>query len=271
MKLEEIHWALVTGASSGIGMALSRLLCSKGINLIIHGRNETRLHQLAEELSKTVKVKTVIADLADPQQRHLITEAIQAYAPELLINNAGFGLYGEAISLSTQEQTKMLEVDGVALLEFTLEAARKLVEVGKKGVILNVSSASAFVIFPNLAVYSAIKTFVVHLSESLDEETEPYGIRILAACPGMVSTNFRENAGGLFRKSEAKKSMDVDYAAEQIWKQILNEKKVNIFSTFYRLTTFLAKYVLPKKWVAKITGREISNRYLRQTHNQDRQ
>lgn len=262
MKREEIKWALITGASSGIGKELSRLLAEKGINLIIHGRNEAHLLELAQECKGRVQVEVVVADLADRQERMRVIEAICQRAPELVVNNAGFGLYGDALSHSTSEQMQMLEVNGAAVLEITLEASRALIRAGKKGAVLNVASAAAFPVFPAFAVYAASKAFVVQLSQSLDEETSPYGVRILVACPGMVATEFRERAGGTPEVESGRgATMSAAFAAEQIWTQIEKEKKIHIFNWIYRLTTFLVLYLLPKHWVAKSVRNNINKRH----------
>lgn len=252
MRPEEIKWALVTGASSGIGEHLSRLLAEKGINVILHGRNQVRLRALAQELSQKVSVQVVAADLADSKERQRVIEAILQFTPELVVNNAGFGSYGEALSHTLTEQTEILEVNGSALLQITLEAARVLINKKSKGVILNVASAAAFPVMPSFAVYAASKAFVVSLSQSLDEEMCSLGVRVLVACPGMVATGFRERAGGTPQgRSAMGLTMDGDFAARQIWKQIEKEKKLHVFNWIYRLMTFFVVYVLPKKWVAK--------------------
>lgn len=261
MRREEFKWALVTGASSGIGEALSRLLAHQGINLIINGRHGGRLQALAKELRELVQVETIVADLADPLQRQPLVDAIWEHAPELVINNAGFGLYGEALTYETHQQLDVLEVNGAAALELTLEGARALVSREKKGVIMNIASAAAFSIFPSVAVYAAAKSFIVSLSESLDAEMRPLGVRVLASCPGMVSTNFRQRASGCHQVPSGDVSMPVSYAAEQVWKQIKNKKTVNIFNWKYRLLIFLVRYVLPKKWVAASVKNNIDKRH----------
>lgn len=262
MKREDIQWALVTGASSGIGEHLSHLLASKGINIIIHGRDQERLQQIAAQLQKCVEVEIVCADLSDPKQRHPLVDVIWRRVPELIVNNAGFGLYGDALTYVTSQQMAMAEANGSAVLELTLEGARALISKGKKGVIMNVASAAAYPVFPRFAVYSATKAFVVHLSESLDEEMRPYGIRVLTACPGMVKTQFRMRAGGAPEEQGGSAgTMSSTFAAKEIWNQIQDERKVNIFNWMYRLTTFFVLYLLPKRWVAQAVKRNIDERH----------
>lgn len=255
--------ALVTGATSGIGEEIAKLLASKGIDLIISGRRRSKLEVLADELGPRV-VKIITADLAVPGERKDVVDAIHKLKPDLVINNAGFGLYGEALSHSTEDSIEMVNVNILALLELTLEAARTLVTIGKEGVILNVSSSAAFLDeFPDFAVYSATKAFVNHFSESLDEETSPYNIRVLAACPGVVKTGFRQRAGGIESNgdSDSISAMTSQFAAEEIWKQIQKEKEIYIFNGKYRFLIFLMRYFLPKKWVTNSIKRNMKARY----------
>src|ERR1700728_1079087 len=118
--------ALVTGASSGIGEAVARLLADKGIPLIIHGRNKEKLEKLAAELTLKVNVWIIIGDLADREGRDQVIKVINDRLPDLVINNAGFGLFGDVLTYSTQDEMKILEVDGNATVELTIEAARCL-------------------------------------------------------------------------------------------------------------------------------------------------
>lgn len=261
MEKQQFSLCLITGASSGVGEALARLAADKGINLILCARNEERLKALSGELSAKVKVNLVIADLAASEGRSKLIEAIHREAPDLVINNAGRGVYGDALTAETREAMQMMELNGMAILELTLEAARTLVSFNKRGVILNVSSVAAFLVFPKFAIYAASKAFVNHLSESLDAEMRPYGVRILAACPGMVATNFRKNAGQTqpFGKGRLQ-SMSSEFAAEQIWWQIEKQKPVYAFNWPYRLIAFLAKYILPKKLLERFLSKSIEER-----------
>jgi short-subunit dehydrogenase len=253
--------SLVTGATSGIGEAVAKLLANKGINLILCGRNEEKLKTLADELSKKVEVSCVTADLEDQAGRRKVIETIHQRAPDLVINNAGRGFYGDALTGKTEESMKLMEVNGMAVMELTLEAARTLVSVNKPGVILNVSSVAGYIIFPKFAVYAASKAFVNHLSESLDGEMSDYGIRVLAACPGMVSTNFRSRAGETEPTAEEQKhTMTPEFAAEQIWRQIENTKTINVFNWPYKILAFLAKYVIPNWITAMIVKKGIEKR-----------
>lgn len=236
--------ALVTGATSGIGEAVARLLANKGISLLLTGRDEPKLQALSQELGVLVPVDTFTANLAVSSGREKAVAEIRKHAPDLVINNAGFGLYGPAVSFPVEKQVEVLEVDGVAVLQLTLAAAQTLKEKQKKGTILNVSSAAAFQVFPYFSVYAASKALVNHFSQSLDYELSEEGIRVLASCPGQVSTHFSERASG--KKGFMNQGflvMDVQEAAESIYKQIEKGEQIHIFNWKYRLLTALSKLV----------------------------
>lgn len=245
--------ALVTGASSGIGEEICRLLASQGVHLIITGRQSSALHQLADECRSLVNVSAYPCDLSIKEERQLIIEKIHDLSPDLVINNAGFGLYGEALTYSTEEQLKILPVNIEAVVEISLEAARTMISHRHKGVILNVSSAAAFQPFPFFSVYAASKSFVNEFSESFDAEVSPYGVRVLAACPGQVATKFRERASQRqSTQTPSDKAMSASFAARQIWKQIRSRRPLHVFDWKYRAATFLTRYLIPKGLIKKI-------------------
>jgi short-subunit dehydrogenase len=253
--------ALVTGASSGIGAAMCHFLAAKGIPLIITGRNTDALNQLAETLRQQVDVVAYAYDLSLPKDRQSLFKHIHEMSPDLIINNAGFGLYGEALSHTTEAQSDILEVNGQAVLEIALESARTLVSLNRPGVILNVSSSAAFLPFPMFSVYAASKAFVNSFSIAFDEEMKPYGVRILSACPGVISTNFRHRAvAGKPVEKEGKKAyrtMSVDFAVEQMWKQIQQGSQVRTFNWFYRLSIFFARFLVPRPLLMKILRQQV--------------
>ncbi len=250
--------ALITGATSGIGKATCALFAQKGLNLIITGRNDQELQQLQGVLSRQVSVLAIQADLSTSEGRRILIDILHTHAPDFVINNAGFGLYGGALTYSTEEQVNILEVNGRALLELTLEAARTLISLNKKGVILNISSAAAFQFLSNMAVYAASKAFVSHFSQAFDFEVKDYGVRVLTLCPGMVDTDFQTRAGGTLDKRQAG-VMTASFVAEQIWKQIKQLDPLLIIDWKYRLLIFLS-FLVPKSWVAKTVERIITKR-----------
>lgn len=243
--------ALVTGASSGIGRACCQLLASKGISLLITGRNKTALEALKEDLHNITNVDIIIADLQHPEERQILVDAIQAQKPDLIINNAGFGLYGDALAYNTAEQLAILEVDCAAVLEMTLEGARTMIAHGVKGTIVNVSSAAAFYLYPGFAIYAASKAFVNAFSTSFNLEVNAHGIYVLTSCPGMVDTDFFHKAGAEEGAQRGPAEvMSPESVAAHIWKQIEQCKPLSIINWKYRLLTWVSR-LLPKKWIAK--------------------
>jgi len=237
--------AMITGASSGIGEELAYLLAEHGIALVLTGQDRDRLEKVGAKCREKVPVDLLIADLSKMVGRGAHIEKIWKKKPDLIVNNAGFGFYGDALAYPTSTMTKMLDVNGKAVMELTLEGARVMIAEKKKGVILNVSSAGAFQVFPYFAVYAATKTFVNAISEAFDYEMRPYGVRVLAACPGVVKTRFSNRAAGGKSKSEVPFKMSARFAAEQIWWQIEKEKVLHVFDWHYRLLTFFSR-VMPK-------------------------
>lgn len=249
--------ALVTGATSGLGKALCQLLASKNIPLIITGRDEEELKNLGQLL--TVPVITLPANLSKEEDRKKVIDLIREYTPDLVINNAGFGLYGEALSHTTEEQMDILRVNGNAVLELTLEAARSLKTAGKPGTILNISSAAAFFVFPRFSVYAAVKGFVKQFSMALDIELSPYGIRVLTACPGQIKTAFRARASKGRSQRPGRYAMCLKSAAEHIWHQIQTGKRVFVFDKRYQLMVFLSRWA-PECLVQKFLSRSMQER-----------
>lgn len=252
--------AFITGASSGIGEALAKLLAANGVSLILAGRDADRLEKVARICRQKVSVETLLADLATEDGRSAHSKMIWERGPDLIVNNAGFGVYGHSLSHTTAMQENLLEVNGQAVMVLSLEGARKMIAAKKKGTIVNISSAAAFQVFPFFAAYAASKAFVNAFSQALDVELSPYGIRVLVSCPGMVRTQFGKRASGR-EHPPAKEGMrmDVDFAAQKIWRQIKMGKGVVIFDWRYRLLTFLSR-LIPQKLLSKILCKTMNER-----------
>ena len=259
--------ALVTGASSGIGRALCSLLANQGISLLITGRDAERLEEVASKCRQKVSVQLYPLDLSIAEQMQKLIAEVRSQAPDLVINNAGFGLYGSVLDHDTLAQVGILEINGAVPLELSIEAAKALIaresksDSGKatRGVIVNLASAAACVPFPGFAVYAAAKAFIYSFSVALDEELREKGVRVLVSCPGAVETGFQDRAsGGVPRKASG--IMTAEYAAEQIWKQVVKEKKVHVFDWRYKLGWWATRYLLPQRLVWKLVQRSIKKR-----------
>lgn len=189
---------LITGASYGIGEAFAQRLAAGGANLILTARSHDRLAVLAAQLQKQfgVRVEVICADLAAATSaREIFEETQRLQMPvDLLINNAGFGALGDFVELSLPRQLEMIQVNVSALVELT-HLFLQAMKARKSGAILNVASTASFQAVPYFAVYAASKAFVLSFSEALWEECKPFGVRVLALCPGSTESNFREVAG----------------------------------------------------------------------------
>ncbi len=208
--------ALVTGASTGIGLELAKQFAAHGHNLVITARHRDALEAIAGTLEGKFGVKvTVIADdLTDPAAPQRLFDAIRAENIDVhfLVNNAGFGLGGEFADTEITRELEMIQVNISALTHLTklfLPAMMKR----KSGNILNIASVAAFQPGPLMAVYYASKAFVLSFSEALDEELRNSGVSVTCLCPGATDTNFAETArvsnGKLFTTLGVAKADDV--------------------------------------------------------------
>jgi len=192
------RWALVTGASSGLGADFARALAARGANVALVARREDRLKQLAGELETRhgIRTRVVALDLGAPGAAHELSDRLRAdgVAVDLLINNAGFGLYGPFLEIDWARERQMLELDVLALVELTKLFAKEMAARGS-GFVLQVSSIGAFQPTPSYATYSAAKSFVLSFGEAIAHELRPRGVRVCTVCPGVTATEFLTVAG----------------------------------------------------------------------------
>ncbi len=184
-------WALVSGASSGIGMALSKCLAEAGFNLVLHGRNAPALAELSSELEDKWSIVTdiIISDISSTSNIVQLIESLGDLPIGLFIASAGFGTSGDFIHADLEEEIKMLQVNNLALMMLTHHFARKFAQKGGGGIVL-MSSIVGFQGVPNAAHYAATKAYVQSLGEGLYHEMKPHGVDVLAAAPGPVASGF---------------------------------------------------------------------------------
>jgi uncharacterized protein len=191
-------WALVTGASAGIGKALAQELAQGGTNLVLTARRQDRLEALASELTAKhrIQAETFVADLAQPSAPEAIFQFTQrkGLSISLLINNAGFGQYGELHTTEMDRLVDMVQVNCTAVLQLARLYLPEMV-ARRSGDILIVASTAAFQAVPYISTYAATKVFDLYLAEGLAEEMQPYGVRVCALCPGTTTSEFHELAG----------------------------------------------------------------------------
>ncbi|MDG2028666.1 MAG: SDR family oxidoreductase [Acidimicrobiales bacterium] len=186
--------ALVTGASSGIGAAITRQLASEGTALVIVARDTRRLDALAAELGGDIEVLT--ADLSTADGVTAVADRLtEVERPvDLLVNNAGFGFQGPYASLDYEAEQRVVDVNAGALHHLCHAAAGSMTDAGS-GAILNVASVAAFIPSGSNATYAATKAFVTSFSESLHMDLSSVGVTVTASCPGFTRTEFAERAG----------------------------------------------------------------------------
>ncbi|WP_246389107.1 SDR family NAD(P)-dependent oxidoreductase [Microvirga mediterraneensis] len=205
---EEPRWALVTGASSGIGADLARVFAGRGYSLVLTARRHERLEVLSAEIGRIhgAPVEVIALDLEDRHAPRDLHEMLleRRIAVHTLVNNAGFGLRGYFASLPHEKQLAMVDLNVTALTSLCRLMLPGMIE-RRRGGILNVASIAAFQAGPHMAVYYASKAFVLSLSEALHDEAKPHGVTVTALCPGPTESEFGKTAGpkrtGFFKES----------------------------------------------------------------------
>ena len=189
------EWAIVTGASSGIGLELATQLANAGFNLIINSRHLDKLQHVEKQLKATsnIAVKIVACDVSENQGIDQIIQAAKGLNVGLLIASAGYGTSGNFIDSSLHSEINMLRVNCEALLSLTHYFSQQFVQQKRGGIIL-MSSMVAFQGTPYSANYAATKAYVQTLAEGLAVELKPKGVDVLAAAPGPVESGFSQRA-----------------------------------------------------------------------------
>lgn len=191
--------ALVTGASSGIGRELARLLAAEGTDVVAVARDRARLDELAGELTAKhpgVDVEVLVADLADPTQLPAVERrVVDPDRPvDLVVNNAGFGTYGDLVDADIDEEAREIAVNITAVVRLTYAALGAMVSRGR-GAVLNVSSVAGLQATPGNATYGASKAFVASFGEAVSGELPGTGVSLTTVLPGYTRTEFAERAG----------------------------------------------------------------------------
>lgn len=197
-KLLADRWALVTGASAGIGAEFARQLAARGMHLVLTARRGELMTELAAELHArhATRCEIIAADLSAPGEvERLVHELSQrGITVDLLVNNAGFGVVGEVEQAEIPRLLEMIRLNVSALTELTYRLLPGML-TRKFGAILNVASLSAFQPVAYMGVYAATKAYVLHLSEALACEVQQRGVTVCAICPGVTRTSFFDLAG----------------------------------------------------------------------------
>ena len=195
------RWALVTGASSGFGVQFARLLAERKANLVLVARRTEPMEALAKELRHRHAVQVVVEgmDLARTGAAADLKSRLDArgIAVEVLVNNAGYGLYGAFLDQPLGKITDMLQLNMITVTELTHVFAQDMVQ-RRSGHILLTASLLGYQAVPGFAAYAATKAYVLLLGEALHQELEPHGVSVTALCPGSSETSFGDVAGQKF-------------------------------------------------------------------------
>ncbi len=240
--------ALVTGASSGIGMDMARYLSNHlGIDLILVARREERLKKLKKELKTDVEI--IALDLSDIKNVEKLYNQVKKENIDILINNAGFGLFGEFHETDIDTELKMIALNINAVHYLTKKFLSDFLKKDK-GYILNVASSAGFMAGPKLSTYYATKNYVLRLSQAIYEECKraKSHVHISILCPGPVDTEFNEVAHGEFHTSSASSAYVAKYAIDKMFQN----KLVIIPTIKMKLAIFMTRFA-PTKLLLHIT------------------
>lgn len=240
-------YALITGASSGIGSDIARELCKKGYDLILVARRVDRLEKLKDELGCECRV--IGCDLSNPENCIDLFEKVKEEKIEVLINCAGFGVFGNFVETDLGKEVEMINTNITALHILTKLFLKKFSEQNN-GYIMNVASSAAFAPGPMFSSYYATKAYVLRLSEAIGEEIKKFGknVHISVLCPGPVDTEFNSVADVRFTVG----SVTSRFVAEYSVKQMFKHKSIIVPGLKMKLARLGAK-ILPEWISAKVT------------------
>ena len=242
-------WALVTGATAGIGESFTRLLAAQGFNLVLVARDEARLHERAQGLKNKFGAESVVivADLATESGCAKVEEFIKSNEIEVLINNAGFGI-NKAFTMSDlakeEEVLKVLVRTPMRLMHVAIPGMKER----NSGTVINVSSVASFIAG---GAYSASKAYLTVLSESLHTELASTKINVSALCPGFTRTEFHQRGRMSMKGLPNFMWLDPDVVVATSWNETLKGKAISIPGWQYKVLIFVMT-TLPRSIVRKV-------------------
>ena len=213
--------ALITGASSGIGLDMARYLATKKYELILVARNKEKLEEIQEKLP--TKVTIIVADLSDEQRVKELYAMTKKENIDILINNAGLGVFGHLTETDLNKDLELIETNIKAVHILTKLFAKEMENRETDSYILNVASSAAFQPGPLMSTYYATKSYVYQLTEALyyEEKKKKTNVHVSVLCPGPVETNFNDVAGVHFSVKPLKSSYVAKYAIDNMFKNKL--------------------------------------------------
>jgi short-subunit dehydrogenase len=248
-------WALVTGASAGIGLEFAKHLAAGGANLVLTARRRDRLEKIAQELASKhgIRAEVVAADLAAAEAPGEIFRSTSEknIEVELLINNAGFGVYGEFGDSDVNGELEMVRVNCSAVVHLTHLYLPAMI-ARKHGDILIVASIAGFQAVPFFSIYAATKGFDLLFAEGLAEEVRPYGVHVCALCPGSTDSEFHAVAGTPQRSF---KSQETSEKVARVGLQAVAKGKSYVISGARNYLLAHSQRLSPRSMVTKIAAK----------------
>lgn len=257
-----MKYTLITGASSGIGEAFALRLAAEKHNLFLVARSEQKLRDICEELSRKhdISAEYLAVDLIEVDSDLAVFEATEKLGIEVdwLINNAGFGSMGDFAKLDLERELEMIELNITAVVALTHHYLGKMRERGS-GTIMNISSAAGFQPLPFFATYAATKAFVTSFTEAVAEENRPFGIRVLALCPGTTDTGFFEASG--IEDPIKLKGVQTPEQVVDAGLSALKRGRTKVVSGWTNYLIASAVNVLPNSLITRAAGKPLRKRY----------
>lgn len=248
--------ALITGASTGIGHALTECFAQDGYDLVLTARSGQKLEERAEDLRRRygVSSRVIVKDLSLAESPAEIYRQVREAGifVEVLVNNAGIGTYGLFAETELQSELETIKLNMVSLTHLTKLFLKEMVEK-KRGRIMNVASTAAFQPGPLMAVYYATKAYVLSFSQALDEELVGSGVRVCCFCPGPTESEFSKRAG--ISEMRLLKGwvpvMKTETAARTGYQGLMRGKRIVIPGGLNRLGASLVRWA-PRTWVTRV-------------------
>ena len=252
-------YALITGASSGIGYDLAKLFAEDGKNIVVVARSQGKLEDLKRELENKhgTKVKVSTKDLSRPEVPQEVFSELERehIGVDVLVNNAGFGLYGLFYQTELQEELKMIQVHVAAVIHLSNLFLKPMLE-NKSGWILNVGSGAGFAPFPLWSIYAASKSFVLSFSEALANELQGTGVSVTCLCPGPTDTRIWEKGNMQNCKLAKGRKMSASTVAETGYRALKGGKAIAVPGLKWGLA-MQAYRILPRNVATRINRSQL--------------
>lgn len=256
---KSMEWAVVTGASSGIGRAFALELAGRGHPVLLIARREDELRLVALQIAERGgRAEVIVADLATASGLEVVGRAVEALSGvDVLVNNAGIGGYGEFVAQPLGSEAAQVALNIGAVVGLTRRILPRMIS-RKRGQIINVASILAFMPTPYFATYAGTKAFVLHFSEALAQELRGTGVSVLASCPGVAKTEFSRVAGSAGQEGGLPRLTPEAIARVSV-RAAASGRVVRVIGAAYHVLAFLVA-ITPRAIMRRIMGRVFAPR-----------